>query len=116
VREVTAAGPGHALLIELIFEHVTEVFTGFGEKGVRPEEMAEKAAREAREYLDAQVPVGPHLADQLLLPLALAGAGRFVTVAPTLHTTTNMDVIRRFLGVDLRCEPQGDGRWSVSAG
>ena len=37
--------------------------------------VAEAAAKEASEYLAAEVPVGPHLADQLLLPMALAGGG-----------------------------------------
>jgi len=52
-------------------------------------------------YLDAGVPVAEHLADQLLIPMALAGGGRFRTVPPTLHTTTNIDVIRRFLDVSI---------------
>ena len=113
VREVASDGPGHALLIELLFENVSAVVTGFGEKGVRPEEMAVAAAEEAREFLEAGVPVGTHLADQLLLPLALAG-GSFLTLAPTAHTSTNLEVIRRFLPVDLRCEPQGHGVWRLS--
>ena len=113
IREVASDGPGHALLIELLFEHLSAIVTGFGEKGVRPEEMATAAAEEAREFLDAGVPVGTHLADQLLLPLALAG-GSFLTLAPTAHTSTNLGVVRRFLPVDLRCEPQGHGVWRVS--
>lgn len=116
VREVASAGPGHALLVELIFEHVCEIVAGFGQKGVKPEDMGAQAAKEAREYLDADVPVGPHLADQLVLPLALAGSGRFLTMAPTRHLTTNLDVLRCFLDVDLRCEAQGSGHWLVSAG
>lgn len=116
VRQVQSAGAGHALLIELISEHVSEVVAGFGENGLEPEEMARAAVREARDYLDADVPVGPHLADQLLVPLALAGAGEFVTVPPTRHTTTNLDLVRQFLAVDLHCEPQGSGRWRISVG
>lgn len=38
---------------------------------------------------------------QRVLP-ALAGGGSFRTVAPTQHTLTNADVIRRFLDVDIR--------------
>ncbi len=113
IREVASDGPGHALLIELLFERLAAVVTGFGEKGVKPEEMARAAAQEAREFLEAGVPVGAHLADQLLLPLALAG-GVFHTLAPTAHTSTNLEVIRRFLPVDLRCEPQGRGVWRVA--
>ena len=56
-------GPGNVVLIALDSEHVTEVFAGFGEKGLRAEIVAERAAAEAKECLDAGVPVGPRLAN-----------------------------------------------------
>jgi RNA 3'-terminal phosphate cyclase (ATP) len=43
-------------------------------------------------------PVGEHLADQLLLPLALSAGGEFRTGRPSQHTLTNRDIIERFLG------------------
>lgn len=97
-------GPGNIIMLEIASRNVTEVFTAFGEINVRAEAVAHKAVDEARAYLAAGVPVGPHLADQLLIPLALsavewAGGGRFRTVAPTRHTTTNIEVIRRFMDV-----------------
>ena len=63
--------------------------------------MAQAAVAEAQEFLAASVPVGPHLADQLLIPLALAGGGSFDTVAPTSHTRTNIDVLQMFLDVEV---------------
>jgi len=97
------AGPGNVLLLEIESEHVTEVFTGFGEVGVRAEAVAEQAVQEARHYLVADVPVGPRLADQLLLPLALAGGGTFRTVPLSRHASTNIDVIQEFLGTSIEC-------------
>jgi RNA 3'-terminal phosphate cyclase (ATP) len=97
------AGPGNALLIELVSEHVTEIFAGYGERGVRAEEVAERVVQEVRAYLAADVPVGPHLADQLILPLALAGGGAFRTLPLTPHTETNLDVVQRFLPIRARC-------------
>ncbi len=47
------------------------------------------------------MPVGPHLADQLILPLALAGGGSFVTMPLTLHTITNIAVVQMFLPVKM---------------
>jgi RNA 3'-terminal phosphate cyclase (ATP) len=90
-------GPGNAILLEVESEHVTEVFSGFGEIQVRAETVARTVVDEMRAWLAADVPVGPHLADQLLIPLALAGGGSFRTLAPTRHTLTNRDVIARFL-------------------
>lgn len=92
-----SASPGNALLIELASEHLTELFSCVGERGVPAEEVARHAAAEATAYLAAEVPVGEHLADQLLLPLALGHGGAYRTVEPSLHTRTQADVIRRFL-------------------
>ncbi|KQW99813.1 RNA 3'-phosphate cyclase [Massilia sp. Root418] len=96
--------PGNALLITLDAEHVTEVFAGFGEKAVRAEEVAKQALGEARRYLASGAAVGEHLADQLLLPMALAGGGRFTLDRVSQHALTNADVIGRFLPVDIRFE------------
>ena len=93
----SAPGPGNVLLLEIESEHLTEIFCGFGEVGTRAESVAEHAAKEARRYLAAGVPVGVHLADQLLVPLALAGGGSFRTIGLSSHSRTNLDVIRLFL-------------------
>jgi len=63
-------GPGNALVATIEHEHITEVFTTFGEKRVSAEQVAGGLCRQVSEYLDGGVPVGPFLADQLLLPLA----------------------------------------------
>jgi hypothetical protein len=65
-------GPGNALTITIEHEAVTEVFAGFGEKGVSAETVAKGAAERARSYLAAPVVAGRHLADQLIRPRALA--------------------------------------------
>jgi RNA 3'-terminal phosphate cyclase (ATP) len=116
VEEVDSPGPGNAVVIEVYCEHVAEVFTGFGQRGVRAENVASAAAREARRYLEASVPVGEHLADQLLLPMALAGGGRFRTLAPTLHTSTNIATLARFLETKIGVSEVEPGVWEIRAG
>jgi RNA 3'-terminal phosphate cyclase (ATP) len=108
-----AASPGNVLTLEIECEHLTEIFTGIGERGVRAETVAERAAEEARAYLDTGAPVGEHLADQLLLPLALAGGGSYLTVRPSLHTTTNIDIIKMFLDVQITISPTGVDVWEI---
>jgi RNA 3'-terminal phosphate cyclase (ATP) len=93
-----AHGPGNALVATLESEHVTEVFTGFGERGVHAEDVAAGVALEVRRYLDAEVPVFEHLADQLLLPMALGKGGVFRTVAPSEHFRTQITLLGIFLG------------------
>ena len=108
-------GPGNALTIEVACEHVTEVVTGFGQRGVRAEEVASRAVDEMQRYLGSTGAVGEHLADQLLLPMAVGGGGAFTTLEPTLHTRTNAEVIRRFGAADVRIEEES-GRYRVSIG
>ncbi len=117
-RKVDSVGPGNAVLVELESAGCSEVFADFGARGRPAEEVAKGAIAEVRRYLDAGVPVGPHLADQLLLPMALAGAGSFCTMAPTLHTTTNIEVINRFLEVDIQLarESEDSERYALRVG
>jgi RNA 3'-terminal phosphate cyclase (ATP) len=79
-------------------EAVTEVFTGFGEKGVAAEQVAKGAAERARAYLAAPVAVGRHLADQLLLRIALAGGAEFTTLPVSAHFQSHAAIIETFLG------------------
>ncbi|MGJ3701647.1 RNA 3'-terminal phosphate cyclase [Variovorax sp. AFSI2.2] len=97
-------GPGNALLATLAYEHVTEVFTAFGEKTLSAEQVAHALVKELREFQKGQAAVGPHLADQLALLLGLAAwqsgrAGTFTCSEVTEHTRTNCAVIERFLPV-----------------
>ncbi len=116
VREVESVGPGNVVVIEIQHQHVTEVVTGFGQRGVKAEKVAADAAREAKDYLAANVPVGEHLADQLLLPLALAGGGRYRTTKPTPHTTTNVETIRKFLDVAIEIDEVEDDGFEIHVG
>jgi RNA 3'-terminal phosphate cyclase (ATP) len=102
-------GPGNALTITLEHDAITEVFTGFGEKGVSAESVAKRAVDAARNYLASEAPVGPHLADQLVLPMALARAGgEFVTMPVTQHFESHVKIIGAFLNRDILTENIGD--------
>jgi RNA 3'-terminal phosphate cyclase (ATP) len=108
-----AISRGTAVMIEIESEHVTEVFSRIGERGVRAEIIAEKAADEALDYLRTEAPVGEHLADQLLIPLALAGGGSFATDSLSLHTITNIAVIKKFLDVEIIASQSANKLWLI---
>lgn len=115
-QEVRSPGPGNVLVLSVESESLTEVFAGFGQRGVPAEEVAETAVEEMRRYLAADVPVGEHLADQLLLLFALAGSGAYATVPLSGHTTTQIDLIPRFLDVAIQVEERGGGQRMVRVG
>ena len=111
-------GPGNALMATLRHEHVTEVFTGFGAKGLSAERVALGVVSQVRAFQDSRAAVGPHLADQWALPLALAVAGSgqpasYSLSELTAHATTNFETIGRFLPVRFDSRPVED-HWVVT--
>ena len=106
VRTITnSPGPGNCVMIRLQYPNVTEIFTGFGRRGVKAEQVATNAWMQAKTYLSHEAPVGEYLADQLLLPLAIAASqgqsSRFRTGDISMHTKTHIDVIKMFLDVEI---------------
>jgi RNA 3'-terminal phosphate cyclase (ATP) len=109
-------GPGNILMLEAEFDHATELVSGFGQLGVPAQTVGEKAARRMAGYLASGAVAGPYLADQLLLPMALAGGGSFTTVKPSQHSRTGAEVIARFLEVSIGFEERADGCHLVTVG
>lgn len=100
-------GPGNVVMIEVSHASHTEVFTGFGEKGLPAETVAHRTVRAATRWLASGAVVGEHLADQLLLPFALAKGGSFSAETVSPHTRTNIGVIGKFLPVAFEITPDG---------
>jgi RNA 3'-terminal phosphate cyclase (ATP) len=71
------------------------------------------------DYLVADVPIGPHLADQLLLPMALSAwqtdtpdhrrQGSFRTMRLTEHSKTHIAVLQAFLNTSIVIEEEERG-------
>ncbi|GKT25373.1 RNA 3'-terminal phosphate cyclase [Acidovorax sp. SUPP3334] len=112
-------GPGNALLAVLEYDQVTEVFCALGERGVRAEQVADQLAGEVLSFERSQGAVGPHLADQWMLPLALAvwrsgQRASYTAEAVTPHTSTNAQVIAQCLPVRIMLSPgQGATRIDI---
>lgn len=102
-------GPGNALLLEVRCEQLTEVFCAFGASGVRAEQVADQAIDRLRAWQQSGTAVAEHLADQLLLPMALAGGGSLSTPNLSEHLQSNIEVLRSFLplAIDVRKHASG---------
>jgi RNA 3'-terminal phosphate cyclase (ATP) len=111
-RTVRSPGTGASVLVTLAYDETTAGFSALGEPGTPAEQVGAHAAsaavafhEQARTSPDAGGPHDPpvvdaHTADQLVLPLALAG-GRVRPAAVTDHVRTNCAVARAF-GHDVR--------------
>jgi RNA 3'-terminal phosphate cyclase (ATP) len=80
------------------------------------EVVAQQATEAAQSRLKAEVPVDECLADQFLLPMALAGGGSLRMVAPSSHATTNATIIERFLPLAIRFERENELPWRATVG
>ena len=109
-------GQGFVLIGEVASEVHTEAFTSFGERGLRAEAVADRMVEQVRSYLAAGLPVGEHMADQFLLPMALAAGGAFRTAGLSPHARTNIEVIEAFLSVRFQITAIESGGIEVSVG
>jgi len=109
LRVKNSAGPGNVILAEIKTESHTEVFTSFGDRDVPSGKVVDVLVKQVRGYLAVAAPVGEHLADQLMIPFALAGGGRYRAVKASLHARTNKDVIEQFLGPKIAIGGSGQG-------
>jgi RNA 3'-terminal phosphate cyclase (ATP) len=91
-------GPGSGLCL-----WITQAgFSHLGRKGLAPQQVAETAVTELLDFMENGADVDSYLADQLLLPLALAaGPSQFTTDVLTSHVVTNADLLRQWLGVEI---------------
>jgi len=112
-------GPGNALWAVLQNEQLTEVFCAFGEKGLSAETVAQRVARAVQAHQRSGAALGPQLADQWLLPLALAvhqsgQAAAFTASEWTEHARTNAALIERFLPLQIAATPRDAGGVAVA--
>jgi RNA 3'-terminal phosphate cyclase (ATP) len=109
IEIVDAPSPGQGTTVFLVaeYEHGVAGFSSLGERGKPAEKVAEEACREFIEYHQSGACLDKHLADQLILPMALApGPSAFTTCEITQHLLTNVWVVEQFL--DVRFEIEGE--------
>jgi RNA 3'-terminal phosphate cyclase (ATP) len=114
---VQAHGPGNVVFVEIASERVTEVFTAFGRTGARAEKVADEVVQQVRDYITTDVPIGPYLADQIMLPLGISAwqavnsphVSSFRTLPLTRHSTTHIEILRQFLDIAIRVERSVEG-------
>lgn len=110
---VPSTSPGSALLLEATYGESLAGFDALGDRGKPSEAVAEEAAESFTAFERTAAVVDDHLADQLLVFLALAG-GRIRIPRVTPHVRTTIDVVDAF-GGELVCTDSPDGTVVVEA-
>lgn len=114
INQVESIGPGNIISLRVSDGVINQVIDIVGSKKMSAERVAGKAVAAMKRYLNSGAAVGEYLCDQLLLPLALGNGGRFTTIEPSLHTETNIDVIRQFIDVSIETRKINDDLFEVS--
>ena len=102
-----SSGPGNCLSAMIEFANVSEMATAHGAYGKSSERVAKYVTKAMLNHQKSGAVVGHHLADQLLLPMSLSGSGTMITVTPTNHMLTNIEVIKNFLNVEISIQQDG---------
>ncbi|WP_336326838.1 RNA 3'-terminal phosphate cyclase [Halovenus sp. HT40] len=105
-RSAVAESTGSALVVELEYDHSRVSFDALGERGLLAEDVADAAVSEAIDFHDSSAVVDRHLADQLLLFLALAG-GEMQIPEITDHVDSHLALLETF-GYELQVDRVGD--------
>jgi RNA 3'-phosphate cyclase len=102
-----AVGQGGAVVVWARTEHAVLGAGRVAERGVRAEALGAAAGDELAADLAAGAALDVHAADQLLVYLALAGAGGYTTRAVSRHAETAMWLIEQFLPVSFAVSRAG---------
>jgi RNA 3'-terminal phosphate cyclase (ATP) len=86
--------------------HPRAGFAAYGERGVPSEDVAVEAVEAADRWRETDAPIDPHLGDQLVVWLAVAG-GRVRVPEVTDHVRATVDLVRAF-GYDVSIDRRPD--------
>ena len=106
-------GPGNFVLLELKRSSGSTITSGVAQLGLPAEKVARAAVGRMLSFLGSKAAVDVCLADQLIVPMALAGGGRVLTEKPSPHLETVMDLACRFTDLNISASQAGEKTWLV---
>jgi RNA 3'-terminal phosphate cyclase (ATP) len=98
-KSVPSLGTGNFFFLAAEFENSIAGFSSLGKIGKRAEKVANEAADEFIKYYKSKACIEKHLADQLILYMALAEGISSFTSEISNHVLTNIWVVEQFLPV-----------------
>jgi RNA 3'-terminal phosphate cyclase (ATP) len=101
-----APGPGNVVMIRAVYGKLTHLFAAFGVKGKRAESVAMEACEQFQRFQNSEAALDEHLANQVLLYLALRSGGVLSVPSISLHTATNLEIIKLFLQTKITVEKE----------
>jgi RNA 3'-terminal phosphate cyclase (ATP) len=98
-QRVRSVSPGAGIFLAAEYESGWAGFSALGKLGKPSEQVAQEAVDAFLSFHGSGARLDEHLADQLILPLALAGQIADLSAERiSEHTLTNLGVVEQFLG------------------
>ncbi len=113
-KEVPSLGTGNFFFLVAEFENSIAGFSSLGKIGKKAEKVANEAADEFIKYFKSEACIEKHLADQLILYMALAEGESSFTSEISNHVLTNIWVVEQFLSVKFKVKGERGELGSVS--
>jgi len=115
IRRLPALDAGAAVCLAAECESGFAGFSSLGERGKPMEKVAEGPCEEFMAWWKSGAAVDVHLADQLVLPMALApGESRWTTPRVTDHLRTVLWLVEKFLPIRFDIDESGRGPATVA--
>jgi RNA 3'-terminal phosphate cyclase (ATP) len=115
IREMRAADPGSVLFLAAQDEVGSGGFTGLGTPGSDPGRIAADTVDALLDFAGSAAACDPYLADQLVVPMALAsGTSRVTTSRVTPHLVTAVAVAQQILGCPVQVRGEVGAPGSVT--
>ncbi len=103
IIEADAPGTGSFLMLVAEIAGLSAGFSALGERGKPAENVADDAVDALLDFLKAEAACDPHLADQLIVPMALTpGTSRLTTSRVTRHLLTTLQLVQQLLGCSVQ--------------
>jgi RNA 3'-terminal phosphate cyclase (ATP) len=100
--DLPAASSGVFAQMELVFERGRAAFSALGERSVRAEVAGERLARACLRFLEGEAAVDRFAADQMVVPMAIGGAGGRVEAEAVTEQLLAVAAVTRLFGFDVR--------------
>jgi RNA 3'-terminal phosphate cyclase (ATP) len=115
VSEVEAGGAGSFLMLVADVGDLPAGFSALGERGKPAEAVADEVVNALLDFVKAEAGCDPHLADQVILPMALApGTSRLTTSRVTPHLFTTIQIAQQVRGCLVQIGGKEGGPGSVT--
>ncbi len=114
-----SSGPGNSVILttdgsQSVVPGFSYCFEETGDINLAEKKVAQRVSQRYLGFVNSNAQIDEHLADQLLLPMLVAGSGEFTTTKLSSHTITNIAIIEQIQDCSFTVEGLPQGLWRIA--